>query len=61
MAEENDRRAKEREEIVMRVANFKATQEKFRRERDEFFCATLTRAYRGDTSLQTIVRALFGS
>jgi hypothetical protein len=47
MTEENDRsRAQEREEISARVASFKATQEKFEREREEFFFATLARAPR---------------
>jgi len=41
MAEEDDRRAREREEIAARVASFKATQEKFERERDEYFVTTL--------------------
>jgi chorismate mutase len=35
MSERYDRLAREREEIAARVANFKATQEKFRREREE--------------------------
>jgi hypothetical protein len=45
MTEENDRsREREREEISARVASFKATQEKFEREREEFFFATLANA-----------------
>ena len=36
--------ALEREEIVARVANFKATQEKFKREREEYFVTTLENA-----------------
>jgi chorismate mutase len=44
MTEEQDRRAREREEIATRVANFKATQEKFKREREEYFFATLDNA-----------------
>ena len=35
MTEQDDRRAEEREEIATRVASFKATQEKFKREREE--------------------------
>jgi len=35
--ERQDRLAREREEIEARVAKFKATQEKFQREREEFF------------------------
>jgi len=42
------RLAKEREEIAARVANFKATQEKFKRERDEYFVSTLENARRSD-------------
>jgi hypothetical protein len=44
MTEEKDRRAGEREEIAARVAIFKATQEKFRREREEYFFTTLENA-----------------
>jgi chorismate mutase len=36
--------AREREEIVSRVASFKATQEKFEREREEYFVTTLQNA-----------------
>jgi chorismate mutase len=39
-----DRIAKEREEIAKRVASFKATQEKFKREREEYFATTLDSA-----------------
>lgn len=39
--------AREREEIVSRVAHFKATQEKFEREREEYFVATLQNARSG--------------
>ena len=38
--ERQERLAKEREEIAARVARFKATQEKFQREREEFFRRT---------------------
>jgi flagellar basal body rod protein FlgF len=41
---ERDNAATEREEITARVARFKATQEKFKRERDEYFVATLENA-----------------
>jgi hypothetical protein len=44
MTEEKDRCAGEREEIAARVAIFKATQEKFRREREEYFFTTLENA-----------------
>jgi chorismate mutase len=44
MNEEKDALALERKEIAARVANFKATQEKFKREREKYFVATLERA-----------------
>ena len=44
MPEPQDSAAREREEIAIRVANFKATQQKFERERDEFFVTTLRNA-----------------
>jgi len=44
MTEPPNNAALEREEITMRVANFKATQQRFERERDEFFVATLGNA-----------------
>ena len=42
--DEQDRPANVREEIAARVARFKATQEKFERERDEYFTTTLRKA-----------------
>ncbi len=44
MTEQQDRLAQERKEIIARVANFKATQEKFEREREEYFVTTLETA-----------------
>ncbi len=44
MTELQDRLAREREEIARRVASFKATQEKFKREREEYFATTLGNA-----------------
>lgn len=44
MTEQQDSAALEREEIAARVANFKATQEKFQREREEYFVTTLENA-----------------
>ena len=41
MNEQQDRLAREREEIAARVASFKATQEKFEREREEYYATTL--------------------
>jgi len=44
MADREDNAAREREEIIARLANFKATQEKFEREREEYFVNTLANA-----------------
>jgi hypothetical protein len=44
MTEQHQRIAEEREEIAARVANFRATQEKFEREREEYFVTTLDNA-----------------
>lgn len=44
MTEQQDDAALERKEIIARVANFKATQEKFQREREEYFVTTLENA-----------------
>jgi chorismate mutase len=44
MTEQQERLAQEREEIATRVANFKATQEKFEREREKYFVTTLENA-----------------
>lgn len=42
--QQRERLARERAEIAARVASFKATQEKFERERDEYFVTTLRTA-----------------
>jgi chorismate mutase len=47
MTEQLDRLAAAREEIATRVANFKATQEKFERQREEYFVTTLQNARGG--------------
>jgi hypothetical protein len=47
MTQQPDRLNREREEIAARVANFKATQEKFERERDAYFVTTLQKAKNG--------------
>ncbi len=47
MTEQEERLAREREEITMRVAIFKATQEKFKREREEYCVTTLANARNG--------------
>ena len=59
MTEQQDRRAREREEIATRVANFKATQERFKREREEFFSTTLDNARHGDDARHTMERRPF--
>jgi chorismate mutase len=47
MTEQQERLAREREEIASRVANFKATQKKFEREREEYYVATMSNAWDG--------------
>ena len=47
MTDQNDRLARAREEIAARVANFRATQEKFKREREEYCATTLENARNG--------------
>ena len=47
MTEQRDNAAREREEIVSRVASFKATQEKFERAREEYYATTLGNAWSG--------------
>ena len=47
MTEKEDRLAREREEIAARVASFKATQQKFERERQEYYATTLANAWSG--------------
>ncbi|MCP3389699.1 hypothetical protein NLM27_13035 [Bradyrhizobium sp. CCGB12] len=44
MTEDEERKARERDEIATRVAAFRATQEKFKREREEYFVSTLENA-----------------
>ena len=44
MTSPTDRLALAREEIAARVASFRATQEKFEREREEYFATTLENA-----------------
>ncbi|MCA1453888.1 hypothetical protein I6F35_11755 [Bradyrhizobium sp. BRP22] len=47
MTEKEERLAREREEIAARIASFKATQQKFERERHEYYDATLGTAWHG--------------
>ena len=51
MTEPQDNAALERKEIAARVASFKATQEKFEREREEYFVTTLENARSGSERL----------
>jgi len=47
MTEQQERLARERAEIASRVARFKAMQEKFEREREAYYVATLSGAWDG--------------
>ena len=47
MTGQQDNSAREREEIASRVAQFKATQKKFEREREEYFATTMGNAWSG--------------
>jgi hypothetical protein len=47
MTDQEDRIAREREEIVARVASFRATQQKFERDRQEYYDNTLGNAWSG--------------
>ena len=47
MIEQPYNAAQEREEIAARVASFKATQQKFEREREEYYATTLGNAWSG--------------
>jgi hypothetical protein len=48
MTEDEERKIREREEIATRVAAFRATQEKFKREREEYFVSTLENARKAE-------------
>lgn len=48
MTRQEERRAQERAEITSRIASFKATQEKFQREREEYFLTTMKNARKTD-------------
>ena len=55
MSERYDRLAREREEIAARVANFKATQEKFKREREKYFVTTMENARHSESSRHRLI------
>lgn len=58
---EQDNAALERAEIASRIANFKATQEKFEREREEYFFATLNNARHSGNARPSFERPPFWS
>jgi len=47
MTEREERLARDRAEIAARVARFKETQQKFEREREEYYATTLGSAWSG--------------
>ncbi|WP_168200214.1 MULTISPECIES: hypothetical protein [Bradyrhizobium] len=47
MTDQEDRAAREREEIVARVASFRATQQRFERDRQEYYDSTLGNVWSG--------------
>ena len=47
MTEREERLARERADIAARVASFKETQQKFAREREEYYATTLGNAWSG--------------
>jgi len=54
MTEHRDSATSEREEIAARVANFKAMQKKFEREREQYFVATLEDALRSQNTTSVV-------
>lgn len=58
---ERDNASSEREEIATRIARFKATQEKFKRERHEYFVATLENARYSENVRRTFEPPTFWS
>ena len=54
MTKDNERLVREREQIAARVAGFKAIQERFKREREEYFVTTLEKALHGDNTRQAV-------
>ena len=46
MTKQEERLAQERQEIATRIANFRRTQQKFEREREEYFLTTMQNARR---------------
>jgi hypothetical protein len=56
MNERHERLTREREEIAERVARFKATQEKFKREREDYCTITLENVRLGRRSYRALAR-----
>lgn len=48
MTEKEQRCARERDEIAARIASFRATQEKFEREREKYFITTMENARKAE-------------
>jgi hypothetical protein len=61
MTGQQDSAVSEREEIIARIANFKATQEKFKREREEYFVTTLQNAWHPENARRGFERPPFWS
>lgn len=61
MTEQQSNAAAERQEIAARIANFKATQEKFARERHEYFFTTLENAIHSHDTRHAFSRPPFWS
>jgi hypothetical protein len=61
MTEQQDNAAAEREEIAARIASFKATQQKFAREREEYFFTTLENAIHSHDTHHAFERPPFWS
>ena len=57
MTEKEERLARDRAEIAARVASFKETQQKFEREREEYYETTLANALNGPTGPRSGVEA----
>ena len=55
MTEPQDHAAQEREEIVARIATFKATQDKFKREREKYFVTTMENARHSESSRHRLI------
>ena len=58
---DEDNTTSERQEIAARVARFKATQEKFKREREEYFVTTLENARHSEHARRPFERPPFWS